>query len=227
MKVLPPSAMPPKADLIPASLWMIPYADLMSNLMILFLALFAYSYANRSPEYEQALAKIEQELAADQDQGVKDARLREAEIAFDIQEAMKGLALQDFGLRVTSRYIHLTLPNPVIFRTGSATLSAKAKSVLDPLALIFARVKNPILVRGHTDNIPISRGPYGTNWELSAARSFSVIHYLINRRRLDPARFIARGYGEHRPVAKNDTLEGRRRNRRIEISLIREVGKTP
>ncbi|MEE8424569.1 MAG: flagellar motor protein MotB [Elusimicrobiota bacterium] len=227
MNALPPSAMPPKADLLPTSLWMIPYADLLSNMMILFLALFAFSYDRPSPGFEKAVAKIEQEFAADGQQAVKDARLREAEIAFDIQEAMEGLALQDFGLKVTSRYIHLTLPNPVIFRTGSATLSPKAKEILDPLALIFARVPNPILVRGHTDNVPISRGPYGTNWELSAARSFSVIHYLINRRRLKPARFIVRGYGEHRPVAKNDTLEGRRRNRRIEISIIRQVEETP
>ena len=92
------------------------------------------------------------------------------------------------------------------------------------MARLFSEVSNPVLVEGHSDNLPIVGGGYRSNWELSAARSFSVIKFLISQD-MDPQRFHARGYGEYRPLAANDTREGRKRNRRIEISLIREIHK--
>jgi chemotaxis protein MotB len=82
-----------------------------------------------------------------------------------------------------------------------------------------------VLVGGHTDTVPIVGGRLRTNWELSAARAFSVIEFFAGQG-LAPERFLARGYGEYRPVAPNDTEQGRRRNRRIEIRLVREVRKT-
>jgi len=208
------------------SLWMVPYADLMSNMVILFLALFAYSYAdNRSPEYEKAVAQIEKEMAPAKTQSEADAKLREAELAMRMKEEMQRLELDDFGIRVTARYVHLTLPTPVLFDLGSDRLSPDAARVLAPLAKLFAEAPNPVLVGGHTDPVPIVGGRLRTNWELSAARSFSVIEFFVGQG-LAPERFLARGYGEYRPVAPNDTEQGRRRNRRIEIRLVREVRKS-
>lgn len=207
---------------LPTSLWMVPYADLMSNMVILFLALFAYSYGNRSPEYEQALRKMESELATEQRSDETARRLREAEAAVEVRRILDGLALEEFGVRVTSRFVHLTLPSPVLFREGSDRLSPEAERVLRPLAGWLASLPNPVLVSGHTDNLPIVGGRHGTNWELSAARAFSVIDFFV-RAGLPPARFRARGYGEFRPVAGNGSEEERRRNRRIELSVVREA----
>jgi chemotaxis protein MotB len=202
-------------------LWMVPYADLMSTLVLLFMSLFAYSYSEHPPEYDQALAHMEAELSNGQH---GNARVQETELAVKIKQALNRLELSEFGVRVTSREVRLTLPSPVLFPVGSATLSPDAAAVLDPLARLFSQCSNPILIEGHTDDVRIVSGRYKTNWELSAARSFAVIEYLAARG-LAPERFQARGYGEYKPVASNATAEGRAQNRRIEISLIRETRK--
>ncbi|MEK7389006.1 MAG: OmpA family protein [Elusimicrobiota bacterium] len=200
-------------------LWMIPYADLMSTLVLLFMSLFAYSYGERPPEYDRALAHMEKQLTRGKQ---ADTRFEETELAVKIKEEMGRLRLSEFGVRVTARRVRLTLPNPVLFAEGSARLSPEAGDILEPLARLFSQGDNPILVEGHTDDVRIVGGRFRTNWELSAARSFSVIEFLI-KQGLQPERFQARGYGPYRPVASNATREGKSRNRRIEISLIREA----
>jgi len=203
-------------------LWMVPYADLMSTMVLLFMSLFAYSYAQRQPEYERTLAGIEKDVATRKEAPRAEARLLEADLAVRLKAQMLKLGLRDFGVTVTARHVRLTLPAPVIFAEGSPVLEPGAESILDAVAGLFAGVPNPILVEGHTDDVPVTGGRYRSNWELSAARAFSVIEAL-GRRGLPPDRFHARGYGEYRPVAPNGTAEGRARNRRIEISLIREL----
>ena len=202
-------------------LWMIPYADLMSTLVLLFMSLFAYSYSEHPPEYDRALAHMEKELASG---AQADTRVRETDLAVKIKAELNRLRLSDFGVRVTSRQVRLTLPNPVLFGEGSARLSPDAGAVLAPLARLFSECSNPILVEGHTDDVRIVGGRFRSNWELSAARSFAVVEFLIAQG-LEPERFQARGYGEYKPAASNLTAEGRGQNRRIEISLIRETRK--
>lgn len=202
-------------------LWMVPYADLMSILMLLFLTLFATSQSMRSPEHDRAVAHMEKEMGS----GPKaDRRFDETQLAVSIKDEMARLRLSDFGVRVTARQVRLTLPNPVLFSEGSASLSPEAGSVLVPLANLFSKSDNPILIEGHTDDVRIVGGRLRSNWELSAARSFAVIEFLLAQG-LKPERFNARGYGQYRPVASNLTAEGRSQNRRIEISLIRETTK--
>ena len=203
-------------------LWMVPYADLMSTMVILFLALFAYSYTQKPPEYERAVAHLQKDM----DTGSDFARVRanEADLAVTVKQEMDHLALRDFGLRTTTRSIRIVLPEPVLFAQGSATLNPDAGKVLEPLAKIFAGIPNPILVSGYTDDKPLLHSRLRNNWELSAARAFSIGQFLIERG-LTPERFNARGYGEQRPVASNLTPQGRTRNRRIEISIVREIKK--
>jgi chemotaxis protein MotB len=202
-------------------LWMIPYADLMSTLVLLFMSLFAYSYSEHPPEYDRALAHMEKELSSG---AQADTRLKEMDMAVKMKQELGRLKLSDFGVRVTSKQVRLTLPNPVLFGEGSARLSPDAGAVLAPLASLFSECSNPILVEGHTDDVRIVGGRFKSNWELSAARSFAVVEFLIAQG-LEPQRFQARGYGQYRPVASNLTAEGRGENRRIEISLIRETRK--
>ena len=203
-------------------LWMVPYADLMSNLMILFLALFVQSYASRGAAMENALMQVQAELAKPSAAAAAAKSLEESKLAVELEKAVEGLTLEEMGVRITRRYIHLSLPAPVLFSEGSDRLSEEGRRALVPIAAAFARVPNPILVAGHTDDRPIVGGRHKTNWELSAARAFSVIEFL-RAQGLAAPRFRARGHGEFRPVSANDTPEGRRRNRRIELSLVREV----
>lgn len=204
-------------------LWMVPYADLMSVLMILFLALYAYASMGKGADVDQALAQFQKELAATTDEAKKfELKKREAGLAADLKKDLEDeLSRESFGIQLTSNRVKVTFASPLLFRSGSATLKPQIKTLLGKLAVAFRDMPNDIMIEGHTDNVPIKSGRFKTNWELSAARSFAVIEFFIAQK-LDSPRFFAYGYGEHRPVDTNITREGRARNRRIEISLIRK-----
>ena len=80
-------------------------------------------------------------------------------------------------------------------------------------------------IEGHTDNRPIKKSGWKSNWELSTARALSVLHYLSEKSVAEP-RLAAIGYGEYKPVASNDTKEGRQKNRRVEIVILPKIEKT-
>lgn len=114
-------------------------------------------------------------------------------------------------------------PDQILFDSGSARLKPGFKAILAQLAPSLARLPNTIEVAGHTDNLPISTGVYPSNWELSAARAGAVIRYL-GLSGIPAARLAAAGYAETRPVATNTTRQGRARNRRVELLVLRAAG---
>jgi chemotaxis protein MotB len=112
------------------------------------------------------------------------------------------------------------LTDHVLFESGSASLAPPAGSLLDGLArLLKAEVRNPIQVEGNTDNVPVS-GRFPTNWELSTARATAVLRALLARG-VSANRLSATGYADRNPIASNATDAGRRRNRRVELVVLR------
>jgi len=97
----------------------------------------------------------------------------------------------------------------------------RALKILDEVAPILADIPNHIRVEGHTDDVPISTAQFPSNWELSTARATNVLQYLLEGEVVDPDQLTAAGYGEYRPVASNETEEGRAQNRRVDIVLLR------
>lgn len=102
------------------------------------------------------------------------------------------------------------------FQTGSGQLAPEAMDILKGIAEILVKENNNVRVEAHTDN----QGDALANWHLSTLRAVSVIQWMVDHYNLDPARFEAVGYGEYRPIASNDTAEGRDQNRRVEIVLL-------
>ncbi|MDH4164104.1 MAG: OmpA family protein [Nitrospirota bacterium] len=117
----------------------------------------------------------------------------------------------------------VNLVEKILFDSGSAVIKGNGKKVLDRVADILKSVaKQQIKVEGHTDNVPISSrlaDRFPTNWELATARATTVVRYL-QERGVNPAFLSAEGYAEYRPVAANDSDEGKAKNRRIEIVLL-------
>jgi chemotaxis protein MotB len=111
----------------------------------------------------------------------------------------------------------------VTFRTASDELTREGKDIIDQIWGVIERYPDrEILIEGHTDSRPIApswRDHFRTNWELSSARAHSVLHYVRGKYNVDPARIGAVGYGEHRPIASNDTADGRKINRRVVITV--------
>jgi chemotaxis protein MotB len=111
------------------------------------------------------------------------------------------------------------MKDKILFASGSATLGKEGKEALDKVAQAFKGLQGKVVrVEGHTDNVPTGGGAFPTNWDLSTARALAVVRFL-QERGVDPTILAAAGYGEHQPVAPNDTPEGRSLNRRIEIVL--------
>ena len=141
-------------------------------------------------------------------------------IADEIEEAVSPLIEADLiRMRRDRFWIEVEINTSLLFASGSAQLSRDAIPVLERLAGILRDFPARIHVEGFTDTVPISTPVFPSNWELSAARAASVVH-LFTRNQLDPTRMAAIGYGEYRPIASNETAEGRRQNRRVTIVVL-------
>jgi chemotaxis protein MotB len=133
------------------------------------------------------------------------------------------IAAQEIELVEIEDTLKVVFIDKIIFDSGSVEINQKGKKILLVVAdsVRAHRVQN-LLVEGHTDNMPL--GPtlkerFPSNWELSVARAAAVVRFLQIKGRLQPERLSARGYSYFRPVASNETKEGRHQNRRIEIIL--------
>lgn len=114
--------------------------------------------------------------------------------------------------------IEVRIKSKLLFGSGSTQLNRAAMAALRDVARILVPLPNAIQVEGHTDNVPISTRQFPSNWELSAARAASVVHFMT-RLGIDAERLAAVGYGEHRPLASNATESGRTRNRRVTLAI--------
>lgn len=115
----------------------------------------------------------------------------------------------------------ITFVSEVLFDSGKAKLRSASYTKLDKVVNVLNTTVSDlnIGIEGHTDNQPIKRSGWKSNWELSTARALSVLHYL-SRQGVAEERLAAIGYGEYRPVTVNDTREGRQKNRRVEIVIL-------
>ena len=129
----------------------------------------------------------------------------------DITETQRGLTVR-------------ILTDKLLFKPGDGHLQSSSVWILDGIASAVQGLPNDLAVEGHTDSQPIHTTNYPSNWELSTDRATSVLRYLIERDHVAPERICAAGYADTRPLADNATAEGRARNRRVDIVVLRTSG---
>jgi len=193
--------------------WMLPFSTLMLTLMVLFASLYSLATMS-SVEYEESLSSLSSET--DKNKSQREIALAKSLKSFIQDMRMEGLA----DVSVTAHSIKLKLASPVVFESGSAELKPDIMPLMVRLLEHLKDMENTIIVEGHTDDIPISTGRYRSNWELSAARAFGVIHFYIDRG-IRPERLAAHGHGPYKPLMPNTTELRRAINRRIEITILR------
>ncbi|HSZ16206.1 MAG TPA: OmpA family protein [Terracidiphilus sp.] len=139
-------------------------------------------------------------------------------------EAAMGAELKNHEvvLQVTPEGFVISLKELGFFNSGQATLLPGAADKLKRIAKVLSRPGLEIRVEGHSDNQPIHNDQFNSNWELSMARAMSVLLLLVNDAGFDPQKISASGYGQYRPTSSNDTPEGRRMNRRVDIVVVQE-----
>lgn len=132
------------------------------------------------------------------------------------------IAKGDVLTSITDRGLVVVILSEQLFVSGSDVLSDQGKAFLDKIAALvdgwFPR--DYIYIEGHTDNQSLAVFEWKSDWDFSFARALNVLKYFTENKKMDPLRFSASGFGQYRPRASNETREGRRLNRRIEIVIV-------
>ena len=169
-------------------------------------------------ELEKERAVVQQK-----DQKISDLEKTRAEIENSLKEQ---IAQKNIKIEEIEGKLKVTFVDKILFDSGSVKIKPKGREVLLTLADSFQEnQKQGIVVEGHTDDVQIGlalQDRFPTNWELSTARATSVVRFLQEKGNIAPERLTASGFSYFKPVDTNETDEGRKQNRRIEIILIPE-----
>ena len=158
--------------------------------------------------------------------GIREAMTRKDSInlalAFSLKrELADGIQDKDIQVNVEKTVVYIELSDKLLFTSGSANVLPKAKEILGKVATVIkGRPDMEVMVEGHTDNVAIKTQCIKDNWDLSTKRATSVLRVLQNEYGIDPKRLIAAGRSEFVPLASNDTVEGRAKNRRTRIIIL-------
>jgi chemotaxis protein MotB len=231
--------------------WLVSYADFITLLFAFFVVMYSISSINEGkykvlsqalvgvfndPERSLKPVPIGDERVRTVQPAeplVKDAEQPEAALAPPITplQSMADQVNDAFGdliksdqltVRGNELWIEIELKSGLLFGSGDAIPSDRAFSIIDKIAQIIKPFDNPIHVEGFTDDQPIRTSQYPTNWELSSARSSSIVRMLVMQG-INPSRMASVGYGEFQPVASNASSDGRSRNRRVVLVISRNL----
>jgi chemotaxis protein MotB len=194
--------------------WLLSYADLVTLLLALFIVLYAAS------DHERARAIAASFAQTSGGSGILPGNTKPEENN-DAEKALMSdpVLVQKTKIHQTERGLVVSMSEAGFFAPGEASISPEAGRVIAILAESLKNNGTPVRVEGHTDSIPISNSHYSSNWELSTARSASVLQKLVEYG-FPPERLSAAGYGGFQPVADNATPEGRAQNRRVDIVIL-------
>jgi chemotaxis protein MotB len=142
----------------------------------------------------------------------------------NLKGAIGDLSDKDINIKVEKGVVYIDISDKLLFKSGSYTVTEKAKQVLGKVAEVLKNQPDiEFMVEGHTDNVPFHNGVLLDNWDLSVKRATSVIRILQYKYGLSPSHIAAGGRSEYLPVETNDTAEGRAANRRTRIIILPQL----
>ncbi|MGO5066433.1 chemotaxis protein MotB [Clostridium sporogenes] len=223
--------------------WLIPYSDMLTLLLALFIVMFAMSKVDTeklqkaSQEFNiifKAGSNVLQEggtgsVSAGQaavaivpsDSAVEDNKMKEIKLKLEKEIEKHGysdkvkVGIDDYGLDID-------IQDVVLFNSGDADVLKQSSKLLAQISKMLKGLDNNIKVTGHTDNQPISNSKFRSNWDLSAIRAINVMNYLSSVGGIPANKLSIQAYGEYMPKSDNATEVGRAKNRRVEISIVRK-----
>lgn len=224
--------------------WMVTFSDLIMILITFFVLLltmksmdnnslkemFRSEPVSRGP-LEIVDAGSEGEITALVGDRPKPVIVNSADVLTKALEAMQGVEPISDGkqnlsemkemidISEDSRGVIVTLDTDHLFSSGKAEIRPDRLFILDNTARLLRHAANPVLVMGHTDNVPVRGGAFGSNWDLSFYRALSVFFYLSDSAGINPGNLAVGGYGDRMPRYPNDSPENRAKNRRVEFIL--------
>jgi chemotaxis protein MotB len=143
----------------------------------------------------------------------------------ELEEALGDqIKRHEIEMRVTPEGLVVSLREVGFFASGNAELLPDGQAPLGRIAHILNAKGFQIRVEGHTDDVPIHKPKFKSNWELSTARATEVVALLVEHYGFDPMQVSAAGYSQYRPIASNETEEGRKINRRVDLVVVSRTG---
>jgi chemotaxis protein MotB len=167
---------------------------------------------NGDPDSEDVQSEDNKEITEEQ----KLASIKEQIDALIAQAGLQG----SVSTKTEERGLVISFTDTIFFDSGKAIIKDDHKKQLVEISKVLNKIGNYIKVEGHTDNVAIKNDLYKSNWELSSVRATNVVEIFINECKISPDRLSAVGYGEYRPIATNNTEEGKAANRRVDIVLM-------
>jgi chemotaxis protein MotB len=202
------------------TIWLTIYADLITNMMLVFLSLYGLTVMGND-----ALAKA-----------IESMKFQEIEHPVaspttfsQLVPALRYQFQNESNITISegSGAIRIELGEDVLFASGQAAPKPKAHETLRNVARLLKNIPNTVVVEGHTDSVPLQRGSaFENNWQLSLARAMSVVK-MLEENGIPSGQLAAAAYGENRPTSSNSTALGRGLNRRVEIALFRDFPFDP
>lgn len=246
--------------------WLIPYADLLTLLLALFIILFASSQVD-SKKYDSIMRSLNNAFTGgtaplmmsnlipideaanstknnnnnqnpptkpeDKQAGKLAERLKKEEEDLEKLKKSVDAFIKDNNLadqlqtKLDSEKLTITISDRALFDSGSAAVKPDARTLAVSMSeMLSGYADYQVEVAGHTDNVPIHKPEFETNWDLSAKRAVNFMKVLLNNGKLNPTLYRSVGFGEYHPVESNDTPEGRAKNRRVEVSILRNLKTT-
>ncbi|MGM7636776.1 flagellar motor protein MotB [Bacillus sp. Hm123] len=232
--------------------WLLPYSDLLTLLVALFIVLFAMSSvdAQKFQQVSQAFNDVFKggsgvmeypntkppETADDSESQSKNEQIsglgaKDQKELSEMQQKMSDY-IEENNLQgkvqttLNGEGLLLRIRDNVLFNSGVAEVGeGNRQAALEISRLLEMDIPRNIIISGHSDNIPIKNDRFESNWELSAMRAVNFMKVILENKKLDPRLFSAKGYGEYQPIASNETAEGRAKNRRVEILILPQGGQ--
>ncbi len=234
--------------------WLLPYSDLMTLLLALFIVLYSVSSVNTSKleelskafksAFSSGVSVFENSSITDDSDRVRRSedtstrrdntktravlKQEEQQNLEHLQQQLKeyiqanGLSSQ-LDTQLNQSQLLITIRDNALFASASANVKPEAQKLAAAIAQMLVGYPDyEIQVSGHTDNQPINTTEFPSNWELSTKRATNFMKILLQNPKFEPKLFSATGYSEYRPVDTNDTVAGRAKNRRVEISILRK-----
>ncbi len=223
--------------------WLVSYADFVTLLFALFVVLFASSHHDKKSieTVSSAVRNGFQEMGSfSSSNGVPDlspsdmattARISPAkngaagidlvELQRKLHQALgKEIQRQEVVMRMSPEGFVISLHELGFFNSGEATLQPGAAEKITRIASVLMQYGLNMRVEGHSDDVPIHNAEFDSNWDLSTARAMAVAKMLLSQSGVDPKLMSVAGYGQYQPAVSNDTPEGRRANRRVDIVVV-------
>ena len=189
--------------------WLISYTDMVTILLILFISVAAQGLKAR-------IAQVPLTPPAPVAALVRPTVDPRATLV----EAERKLKPQGLDVKLEPRGLVISLQQAVLFASGQDQVNRQALPALSQIAAVIRETNNKVALVGHADTIPIHNRRFSSNWELSAARSLSLLALLTTEYGIPESRLSIQSYGSNHPLDSNDTEAGRAANRRVEILIL-------